>query len=434
MNGDGAWGGWQEHPLRSRVLGEVHARPFRGVSAPRAFLHFAFQTPPDAAAADREALAALCRRHGAAEPAADRKVHQVDLAGGTLRWEQFSEFTTWTFDQPIAEGSGAFPSVGAGPLGDGFQPPGRLMVATRLDIVSSFGSDGIPGGPLGAFDDLWVSASMVAERRALIVSDFRVGADGLSRILVVDRDLGDRQAGPLVQRLLELETYRSFALLGLPAAQEQAARIGGYERRLVEITAAIRASAGLEENRSLLASLSALSADIEAEVAETAYRFGASRAYDGIVAARLDALDEVPFAGCTTWRAFLTRRTAPAMRTMATLEHRLHELAAKIGRAANLLRTRVDVELEQQNRDLLDSMNRRARLALRLQQTVEGLSVAAVSYYVVGLVGYLAKGVGAFGFKADPGYVTAAAVGPALLAVWWLVRRIRRSHAGEDHA
>src|SRR3546814_18423991 len=59
--------------------------------------------------------------------------------------------------------------------------------------------------------------------------------------------------------------------------------------------------------------------------------------------------------------------------------------------ASNLLRTRVDIELEAQNRDVLMSMNRRARLQLRLQETVEGLSVVAISYYVVGLVGYAAK-------------------------------------------
>lgn len=92
------------------------------------------------------------------------------------------------------------------------------------------------------------------------------------------------------------------------------------------------------------------------------------------------------------------------------------------------MRTWVDVEVEKQNRDLLASMNNRARLQLRLQQTVEGLSVAAVSYYVVGLIGYLAKGTSIFGRMVAPELVTAASVPVALVVVWWLVRRARRVH------
>ena len=101
------------------------------------------------------------------------------------------------------------------------------------------------------------------------------------------------------------------------------------------------------------------------------------------------------------------------------------QLSEKLTRATTLLRTWVDVEVEQQNRDLLASMNNRARLQLRLQQTVEGLSVAAVSYYVVGLIGYLAKGVLLFDHLVEPELVTAASVPLAILAVWWAVRRIR---------
>ncbi|MEQ9573380.1 MAG: DUF3422 family protein, partial [Nitratireductor sp.] len=116
-------------------------------------------------------------------------------------------------------------------------------------------------------------------------------------------------------------------------------------------------------------------------------------------------------------------------RTCRSIEERQANLSRKLARAATLLRTWVDVEVERQNRDLLGSMNRRAKLQLRLQQTVEGLSVAAVSYYVVGLAGYLAKGAADFGLPLKPGHATAIAVMPVVLAVWWLVRRIRRHHA-----
>jgi uncharacterized membrane-anchored protein len=105
-------------------------------------------------------------------------------------------------------------------------------------------------------------------------------------------------------------------------------------------------------------------------------------------------------------------------------------LSAKLARAADLLRTRVDVALQQQNQDLLKSMNTRTLLQLRLQQTVEGLSVAAISYYVVGLLSYLAKAAHDGGLHVEPSLVTAAFVPPVVLGVWWMLRRMRRHITG----
>lgn len=142
-------------------------------------------------------------------------------------------------------------------------------------------------------------------------------------------------------------------------------------------------------------------------------------------------LNEAPVSGYETWATFLQRRLAPAMRTCRSVEERQANLSRKLTRAATLLRSWVDVEMEKQNRDLLASMNRRAEMQLRLQQTVEGLSVAAISYYVVGLISYLVKGVHLFpGFS--PEAITAAAVPVAVLVMWLLVRRIRRRHVQVD--
>lgn len=425
--------GWRTHPLRARILGEAHARPFRSVSSPRAFLHFAFETPSAAAAGDRAFLERFCLAHGCEGPGPDRKVHHVEVSGGTLRWEQFTEFTTYTFDVAPAPGAAAFSPLPDDPFGADFTPPGDLVVATRLDLVTEAMMAKDPRGPLAGFHEVWVSAAEVVDGTALVLTDFRADRDGLTRILAVDRGLHAHQAGALVQRLLEIETYRTFAMFGLPEAQAMGPVVGAIEKRLVAITAETRRTSGLDQNRKLLADLSQLTADLEAAAAASAYRFGASRAYDQIVGLRLASIGEAPHRGYPTWSGFLQRRTAPAMRTIETMRERQQDLSAKLGRAANLLRTRVDVELEQQNRDVLKSMDRRARLQLRLQQTVEGLSVAAISYYVVGLIGYLAKGATVFGVRADPAYVTAAAVLPAVALVGWTVRQIRRSH-GHDEA
>jgi uncharacterized membrane-anchored protein len=142
----------------------------------------------------------------------------------------------------------------------------------------------------------------------------------------------------------------------------------------------------------------------------------------------LTTIGERKVEGLPTWSSFLARRMAPALRTCATTEERQANLSEKLARAANLLRTRVDVELERQNRDLLKSMNDRTPLQLRLQTTVEGLSVAAVSYYVVGLFGYLAKGAQDEGLPVNISLATALFVPVAVAGIWFAVRRIRRRH------
>ena len=75
-------------------------------------------------------------------------------------------------------------------------------------------------------------------------------------------------------------------------------------------------------------------------------------------------------------------------------------------------------------------MNRRTKLQLRLQQTVEGLSVAAITYYIVGLTGYADKGLNALGVRLNADLAMGASI-PIVLAVTALgVRRIRRMVIG----
>ncbi|HVY57348.1 MAG TPA: DUF3422 domain-containing protein [Xanthobacteraceae bacterium] len=420
------------HPLRAAVLGEVHARPFTAIETPRRVLHFAFDTSADRGEADRAALIDFCTRRGLAAPERGEKHHRVTFGGTALRWEQHSEFTTYTWELPSEA-----PSPGAVP----FHPPASAL-ATVMKIVPQ------PGPALVAIDLHLVSADGVAPERlfdraslavaensdgtALYATDFQPDPAGFVRILVVDRGLGAERAGALVQRLLELETYRTLALLGLPEAQRLAPSVQRIETRLADVTEQMRGSQGLAANHHLLDELTALAAELEAGAAASLFRFGASRAYNEIVYLRLETIGERKVGGLPTWSSFLARRMAPAMRTCITMTERQGNLSRKLARAAQLLRTRVDIELEQQNRDLLRSMNERTRMQLRLQATVEGLSVAAISYYVVGLIGYVAKGAHDAGAPLEPTYVSAIAVPLVVVAIWYVVRRIRRRHVGRS--
>src|SRR5947209_1301316 len=380
------------HPLRATVLGEVHARPFTPVETPRRVLHFAFETTPERGEADRAALTAFCQSRGLAGPQPSDKQLRAVFGATALRWEQHSEFTTYTWELPSepADGAPFHPPAAtlAGPMSLVPQP-GPVLVAIDLHLVANTTTL----APERLFDRASLAAAENSDGTALYATDFQSDPAGFVRILVLDRGLGPDRAGALTQRVLEIETYRTLALLGLPEAQRLGPSVRRIEMRLAEVTEEMEYTEGLEANHRLLDELTALAAELEAGAAASLFRFGASRAYDEIVQLRLETIGEQPVTGFTTWSAFLARRMAPAMRTCTTIEARQANLSTKLARAANLLRTRVDAELQQQNRDLLRAMNRRTQLQLRLQATVEGLSVAAITYYALGLFGYVAIGV-----------------------------------------
>lgn len=416
--------GFPAHEGRPGALGEVHARPHPLIKAPRVLVQLSFMTE-GGSGVDQAVLSELSRRLGIAAPDKQARHHAMKWGRGSLRWERHTEFSTYLWEGPL-------PASGArqedSPFGNGFSPPGTVISGVRLEIRKwTPASEKLIEG----FDPTSLCYSFVERGSAAILTDFRQDGDGLTRMLILDRDLTPASTGALSQRLLDIETYRTLAMLGLPLAHSLSGRVRRIEDRLAVITREMKA-VETRDSQTLLADLTELAAELEADAASSLYRFGASRAYDGIVGERLEALEEQPVAGYDTWGGFLQRRMAPAMRTCRSVEERQANLSRKLTRATTLLRTWVDVEVERQNRDLLASMNNRARLQLRLQQTVEGLSVAAVSYYVVGLIGYLAKGASVFGHVFAPEVVTACSVPVAVLLVWWGVRRIRHSHAEHD--
>jgi uncharacterized membrane-anchored protein len=429
--GDGGSSRLRAHALRAAILGEVHARPFTPIGIPSRIVHFAFDTSGPRALADRSNLAALCATRGLEPPAAAENHYRVPFGAAVLRWEQHSEFTTYTWEMPADPAAAPFhpdASLLASPMRLVPQP-GPLLVAIDLHLLS----EDLPRtAPERVFEKASLAIAENSDGKAVYATDFQPAPSGFVRILVADRNMSAERAGAVVQRLIELETYRTLALLGLPEAQRLSPSIAAAERRLVEVTEEMRRTGSLAANHKLLDELTALAAEVEAGAAASLFRFGASRAYEEIVEQRLQTLGESKISGFPTWSSFLARRMKPAMRTCATTEARQASLSLKLARAANLLRTRVDVELEQQNQELLKSMNARTQLQLRLQSTVEGLSVAAITYYVVSLFGYLAKALHDSGVPhVEPSVLTAAFVPVAAGSIWWTVRSIRRKHIAD---
>lgn len=415
---------WIEHESRAAILAELHARPFLPLQAPRRIYHFAFATSHAEAAADRAAVEALARDAGAPPPARDAKFHYLSLGDWRLRWEQHTEFTTYTW----ATGKDAeTPFRHPDPRASGeidFRPPGRLIVAAHLCVTSRT-------TPLEELAETFSAQSLcvigVGQNCAHALTDFGLDAHGFTRLAIRLLHASPIEAGRLAQRLLEVETYRSMALLGLPLARAVSPDLSKMEEELSEITNALRLKEA-RDNQDLLKRLSDLLAANEALATRTAFRFGASRAYHALVKSRLELMQETKEAQYPTISNFLNARLDPAIETCNAVEARQTRFSTDVARTTNLMRTSITLEMERQNGVLLDDMVRRTRLQMRLNRMLQGISFAGLAYYLVGLFSYVVKGLKDAG--AMPAAITvdraeAVAVPFALLLAWVFMARVR---------
>lgn len=419
----GEIGSQGEFALRHALHGEVHARPHELLESPFEALHLVLLSGEAGPSEDRKHLARLCEMNGVPVVVPVDNFHVLDLPAFRLRWERHTEFSTWTlfktggFDHPFdSDLLGLLPESWRNAM------PGRLLLSLRLALETA---DREPEELERYFMPSPRVGSRIMGGAATLWTDFRLHADGMGRFLVHDWGLSKGQSGRLVQRLFEIETYRMTALLALPLARDVSPATGKLDRELKAIISEL-ASSEPSDDRKLLERLTQLAAEGERLGNATAYRFSAALAYYALVKSRIEELREERIAGVQTLGEFMERRLAPAMATCQSTGERLEDLSSRIARAGDLLRTRVDIALEEKNRDLLHSMNRRAKLQLRLQETVEGLSIAAISYYLVGLLGYAAKGVKSLGLHIDPEMIQGLGVPVVLLVVWWGLRRFKK--------
>lgn len=411
------------HPLRAALSAEMHVRRLPRFASPCRLMQVVAIYQGEAAA-HRDHLAQIAEPRGVAVPDGARHTIVPLGDGTTLVWEGHSEFATWTF---IHEGA----------FTDPFDPaifgnetaiiaaalPGEVIRATQVAVAAP----DWPEPRRALLEELFEATALVvcdvADGHARVASDFTLHSDGFGRLLVLDRGLDGDETGQLVVRLQELGNYRNMALLGLPVAQESTRELSVLEQRLSALTHEISERTASDEH--LLDELTFVSAELARLAATTRYRMSATRAYADLSLERLRSLNIAPVRGYQTLSDFTERRLVPAVRTCESFLRRLDDLSQRAAWTSELLRTRIDIALATQNRDLLASMDKRTQVQLRLQQTVEGLSVVAISYYLVALIGYLAKPFGAHDYEL----VTAIAAPVVVLIVWLgLIRVKRRLH------
>ena len=406
------------HPLREALAGELHARPAIPIEAPARLSRLAMLTP------DREAedahLAQLCARHGVVPPRPGATWFMADFGAFRLRFERHTEFTGWNFLAPGADAAAPFarPAIAHLPPEWLARLPGQAIAAMHIALAEA-------GPEAGGFVNETLAGATVGDDAARVFTDFRLHPDGFTRILLAGAP-PPLIAGRLAQLLWEIETYRAMALLALPAARAVGPVLANASDQFARISAQLPSLEELNAERATLEELTEVAGEIERASAATAERFSASAAYHRLVLRRLGELNEVSLPGMPTLSRFLDRRMEPAMATVTATGLRIGALSLRGARLVDLLRARVAVAQEEQAEKQLNTLAATGRAQLRLQQTVEGLSVAAITYYLLSVIGYLIKPIPYWSQFGTTGEVVVSILVPLVAAVVWLSLRKRR--------
>lgn len=420
-----------DHSQRFELADEVHARPPEALSGPTKLTFLACFSDRSQRQAEWQAVSALAERFGVRPPDQNANHYSTDLGPFRLKWERHTEFSRYKFIT-AEDGEEPFETSALKIVPEDWLAalPGELMVAAHV-VIRPAGAAILEHDAVSEsyFNGNPMVGAILSGGAAAGFTDFRIHEDGFSRILIENRDTTPRQAGRLVQRLLEIDTYRIMAMLALPVAKQLTPVLDDGEKELAAITHAL---VGVEDQNEpeLLDRLTKLQAEIERNDADSQFRFSAAAAYYDLVHRRIIDLREERIQGLQTFQEFIERRLAPAMNTCQAVRTRQENLSQHLARATQLLSTRVNIASERQNQAILESMNRRAELQVRLQETVEGLSIAAITYYIVGLISYLIKGLKAGGLGLNAELVTALSIPFVVLAVAFGVRKLRKRITG----
>ncbi len=420
-----------DDPLRTELHNEVHARPSARVRLPALIVFVAVLNDGVSREMECEHLRRLPGQQDLPLEHLQGNFARLRFEGHTLKWERHTEYTRYSIVQPLPESAllGAESPDLLGELvvdADWLRGiPGRTVAAIELALVNGDLADAsaLMASAQRWFDGRAVVASQMGNGHSWALTQFRIGSNGFERMLVVAPDgTTETRAGRVSQRLLELETYRLMALRGLPVAKQLGPMLTQAEGALADITARLENKSASDQE--LLDTLVSLAAGVERATAESSYRFSATQAYYTLVGQRITELREKAIPGTQTLGEFMQRRLSPAMATVTATAQRLASLSERVSRTSDLLRTRVDIATEVHNQELLEKLTRGQEMQLRLQATVEGLSIAAISYYVVSLLLYGGKALKGAGVPVNPEIAAGALIPLVLWGVWRTTRRI----------
>ena len=412
-----------EHPLRRWAVDEMRLRRFAPV--PRhcdIYQVVRLLTPEERGKEDRWLANVrpdfddwtLAARHGSG----------IAPSGIQFLWERHTEASTLTLILPAATDDAA-----RAPYIRWLERwPGAVVRATRIFVLPDAGlaADELLRQEISQAD--MVCCDISGDLR--IWSDFGIHGDGYGRLIITAGDVDEGERGRIIQRMQELGNYRNLALLGFPTVQQYGPEADRLEQRLSDHSR--RVASADEDDDKLLAELAAISSELELIRSAASFRLTATAAYAEVAADRLAALDVRPVANFQSLKDFTERRLVPATRTCSVFRQRLGHIAERISGAMQALDTRIDSRIKAQNLSLMQSMERSTQLQLRLQTLVEGLSVFAAAYYLLGLIGYLVKGAAGYAAGKWADTIVGGLTIPVILIIYFMVRRLRSKVLGDS--
>ena len=429
---------YARHPQFEIAARATHSRPALPIHAPAQVEHAVFLVGEAGSGSDQRRFLDAIDTFGWEVVQESPAEVLVIKERSTIKWERHTEFITVTAlagdglsNTQVTETFEAILDL----LATAYQPEGDQDVGLfcRVRILV-----GMPN------DDLDINRADGTVQKALVVGDsIKVATTLLHdasktieyRATILDEEMKSMSAariGRFVQRLVEIEGYRLLAYLAVPMMQRMGPRVSALEAKVNEIAGRAAADPKPDEEAAILTELTNLSAELQSIGSASEFRFAASLAYSAIVDERLESLRERRIEGYQRISTAIKRRLDPAMRSCHALLARQQKIAERIGYVTELLRTRVDLALQDQNAAVLQSIDKRARAQLRLQQAVEGLSVAAITYYTLGIIYYLVKGAPIDDVGISKDAIQALFVVPVALLVYWGLRRVRARNDAAD--
>lgn len=429
--------------VAQRVHRELHERPPLDVQLPAHIHHCAYllsddqqdrsevtahmQQLFDALGID-QANAHIGNRHAQAEKAYDN--------GDVLRitWELHTEFFTYTFTHLAAD----HPALEFGPLGlpeplPHFEPKWERFVA--IDMLLADGVQLADSKRHELFGDKRLYATLMHGGNGQVWSSFTLDDESWGHYLVLVGDLNSVQLGRHVKRIVDIENYYHLILMPLEEFRARNVQLRqleiAFNRETGDMFDAL-VDAEPDEERRWLGLLTELSAKVTRLKEAMRFRMGAAHSYHQLFHRQLSNLEAGRAeSGHQSLGSFLIGRTDPAIRGYSNFNERLDSLSRGLDRASSMLRTRVELTVQKQNLALLQGMAQQGRQQFMLQRTVEGLSIIVLSYYLIGLFGYLVKAVSKADFLwGDPliwqGALVPVAIGIAVGINIWVHRRIRK--------
>ncbi|MCF6265540.1 MAG: DUF3422 domain-containing protein [Desulfuromusa sp.] len=417
---------YQLHPLRDALYNELHIRPFHSLKSPQQVTHLAACCSSEELERGYDLLCDLCKRYEINPPQTDSVTFYQNFGDFVINWERHVEFYSFTIMQPAPPKGEPFQYTAIDLLPADWlrQLPGQMIAAFHI-IIDDQHLEYNANSLAHYFEGHSVMRSSTYEGKAQIYTAFKLHGDGYGRVIICNKGMSELQTGRLSRRLIDLETYRLLSLLSLPVAKRIAPQLLDMDKQLAEILTVVAKLDTASSERKLLEKLAKIEARLETHRADTTHRFSATRAYHQLVKDRLERINEEKIVGHLSIGEFINRRLNPALRTCDSVQKWMENLSKRIERASDLMRTRVNLNLQEQNRSQLAAMNQRSKLQFRLQETVEGLSIAAISYYAVGLLSYLFNGLPLKHWGVDKNILLASSIPVVLIVIWSITRRIK---------